>query len=273
MDFSEYFTPTSVIPNLTCSNKLDAIQELVSVLKKHRRLPDADLATERVLEREALDTTGIGHGVAIPHARLATLNRIVCALGRHPAGLDFDSIDGEPVRLIFLILYPATEAARYLFLISALTRMLLHDGLADRLLNAPEDALLDAFMETAAAYDESPEKDQAEAPDSTVLPPASLNPVVASLIRLQRLEDQRPESGRSNPALEERIEHVRSCIPATLLKHYDRLRRRGGLAVVASEGGICQGCHMQFSTSFAQTTRSTASVAKCPQCSRFLYVI
>ena len=272
MDFREYFTQTSILPNLTGSNKLDVINSMVAALRRRRRVPDAALALERVLEREALDSTGIGHGVAIPHARIPSLKRIVCALGRHREGLEFDSIDRQPVKLVFLVLYPPAETARYLFVISALSRMLLHDGLTDRLLAADDDALLDELLRTAEPY-ESHEADDQPVPTDTALPPASLNPAVSRLIRLQRLEDQRPPSGRTNPALEERITHVRSCLSDSVLRHYDKLRKRGGLAVVASEAGICQGCHMQFSTSFAQELRSMRSLARCTSCSRFLYIV
>lgn len=273
MNFSEYFTASSVVPNLTSENKLEAIQELITTVRRYRRLPDGDLITERVLEREALDSTGIGHGVAIPHARIPALNRIVCAVGRHREGLNFDSIDGGVVNLVFLILYPPKEAARYLFIISALTRMLLHDGLTERLLQAPDDRVLEALLETAAQYTDSNDVDDRTVSTATILPPTSLNPEVSRLIRLQRLEDQRPAGARTNPALETKVAHVRSCIGDRVLRQYDKLRRRGGLAIVASEAGICQGCHMQFSTSFAQELRATERLATCPSCSRYLYVV
>ena len=273
MNFRDYFTQSSVIPALSATTKLEAIQELIATVKRYRRIPDADLVGERVLEREALDSTGIGHGVAIPHARIPSLKRIVCAVGRHQAGLEFDSIDHKPVHLVFLILYPPTETAPYLFIVSSLTRMLLHDGLAERLVNAPDDALLEDFLSTADGYTENAEADTREGVASPVIPPTALTPEVSRLIRLQRLEDQRPTTGRVNPALEAKVEHVRSCISERVLTHYDKLRRRGGLGIVASEAAICQGCHMQFSTAFAQELRSTSRLPQCPSCSRFLYVL
>lgn len=273
MNFNDYFTATSIVPHLASDNKLDAIQELITTVKRYRRLQDADTITERVLEREALESTGIGHGVAIPHARIPNLNRIVCALGRHQAGLDFDSIDRAPVSLVFLILYPPNKVAPYLFIVSTLTRMLLHDGLAERLLGAADDQMLDFLLASADQYTENHEMDDRAAPEGTVLPPTALNPEVSRLIRLQRLEDQRPAGARSNAALEEKISHVRSCIGERVLQHYNKLRGRGGLAIVASEAAICQGCHMQFSTAYAQELRSTHRLATCPSCSRYLYVL
>ncbi len=273
MNFGEYFTASSILPDLTCDNKLDAIQQLITTVKRYRRLPDGEMIAERVLEREALDSTGIGHAVAIPHARIPALKRIVCALGRHKDGLDFDSIDRAPVHLVFLILYPPKEAARYLFIISTLTRMLLHDGLADRILHAPADRLLDELLTAADQYSENPTLDDRASPASSVLPPTALSPEVSRLIRLQRLEDQRPAGSRSNAALEERIAHVRSCISERVRRHYEKLRRRGGLAIVASEAGICQGCYMQFSTAYAQELRATERLATCPSCTRYLYVV
>lgn len=85
---------------------------------------DPDRVMEVVMAREQLGSTGIGHGVAIPHGRMPDLNMPVLALARHPEGIDFDSIDGEPVHIAVLLLVPDADDRQHLELLAQLARTL-----------------------------------------------------------------------------------------------------------------------------------------------------
>lgn len=109
MKLRELFTADAVSLDLEADNKDDALQELV-------RLLGLDEKSEAVLNktlkrREKLGSTGIGKGIAIPHCRSLVVSRLRLAYGRKPAGLDFKSIDGQPVHNLFLIVAPPLEVS------------------------------------------------------------------------------------------------------------------------------------------------------------------
>lgn len=109
MRLRELFTENTVKLELEATNRDEALRELVELL-------DVDEASQRTLfktlkRRENLGSTGIGKGIAIPHCRSLAVPRLHLAYGRHPAGLDFRSIDGAPVHNCFLIIAPPVEVS------------------------------------------------------------------------------------------------------------------------------------------------------------------
>lgn len=84
--------------------------------------PDQGMAV--IMEREKLGSTGIGHGIAIPHGRLPDLERPITALVRHAGGIDFDAIDGQPVHIVVVLLAPKDEDRSHLELLAGLARAL-----------------------------------------------------------------------------------------------------------------------------------------------------
>ena len=97
-------------------------------------LPDADLLYRRLLEREKLGTTALGHGVAVPHCKIAGLHEVVVAIGLFHKGIDFEAADGEPVRLLFLVVSPTASPAAHLQALAAISRWVKGDDHVARLL-------------------------------------------------------------------------------------------------------------------------------------------
>ncbi len=98
----------AIIPTVKAKDKKGVVTELVKSVKTAyglTKLSVTDVANA-VLEREKVGSTGIGRGVALPHAKTSLVNKLVGAFGRSPAGIPFDAVDGEPVYLVFLILAP-----------------------------------------------------------------------------------------------------------------------------------------------------------------------
>jgi len=85
---------------------------------------DLDAAMAVIMEREKLGSTGIGHGIAIPHGRLPDLETPITALVRHADGIDFDAIDGQPVHIVVVLLAPKDEDRSHLELLAGLARAL-----------------------------------------------------------------------------------------------------------------------------------------------------
>ncbi|HEY7529316.1 MAG TPA: PTS sugar transporter subunit IIA [Gemmatimonadota bacterium] len=94
---------------LGATSRDDALDEMVSLLRLEPRARDVLLNLLR--KREALGSTGIGSGVAIPHARSLVVDRLRVAFGRKPSGLEFGAVDGQPVRFLFLIVAPPLEVS------------------------------------------------------------------------------------------------------------------------------------------------------------------
>jgi fructose-specific phosphotransferase system IIA component len=128
---------------LEARKKNEALQELVELLHRAGRIEDPEATLGGLMEREKLTSTGIGSGIAIPHLLSPDVEQTVMAFGRKREGLRFDSVDNQPVNLIFLVVGPKHREYAHLRLLSRLSR-LLHDGsFRRRLLEAdtPEEIL------------------------------------------------------------------------------------------------------------------------------------
>ena len=107
---------------------------------------DPDTVMEVVMAREQLGSTGIGHGVAIPHGRMPDLSSPVLALGRHLEGVDFDAIDGNPVHIVVLLLVPDSEDRQHLELLAQLARNLQQESFRQQIMQADSAASIEALF-------------------------------------------------------------------------------------------------------------------------------
>ncbi|MCC6551883.1 MAG: cation:proton antiporter [Polyangiaceae bacterium] len=140
--------------DLAAASRDAAIAELTSALAARLGRPDdARRFAEAVLRREELAGTGVGDGVAFPHAEVEGLTDPALAFGRSRAGLDFDAPDGEPARLVFLLLTPPREFDRELKLLAELARLLTRDEVRRGLLDAPDER---AALACVDAVDRTP---------------------------------------------------------------------------------------------------------------------
>ncbi|MED3785050.1 fructose PTS transporter subunit IIA [Geobacillus stearothermophilus] len=126
-----------VVLEIKGTTKKDIIAELSSMLDKQGRLHDKHGFENAVLKREATSTTGIGFGVAIPHGKTDAVSVPSVVFAKHIDGVDWDSLDGEPVQLIFLIAVPESHAGNeHLKILQMLSRKLIHDDFRNALLKA-----------------------------------------------------------------------------------------------------------------------------------------
>jgi PTS system nitrogen regulatory IIA component len=229
---------------------------------------------ERVVERESFDSTGIGSGIAIPHARVNTLDGLICAVGRKKDGLEYRSIDGLPVHLIFLILYPPADSHKYLYFIASLSRLVLNENLFENVMAAPTSTSMYKALDKASdtlVHKELANNNARTDAAQTVMRGSNVD--LTLLIRLMRMENIIASEKGASEALDEKIEQVRSCVSPRILAHYDRLKRRVGQPIVAVEEDICLGCNLHLSSSFSQELRDSNTIETCPTCSRFLYAV
>lgn len=132
MDIADLITPAAVIPNLRATSKKQALQDLA---KKAAELTGQNerAVFDVLLERERLGTTGVGNGIAIPHGKLASLGRLYGVFARLERPIHFESIDEQPVDLIFLLLAPESAGADHLKALARVSRLLRDKGVCEKL--------------------------------------------------------------------------------------------------------------------------------------------
>jgi fructose-specific phosphotransferase system IIA component len=119
-----FFKEELCIFHLRSRKKQSALQEMVRHLAEHKLISDEQFIMEMLKNRESLGSTGLGNGVAFPHGRSLAIKRLTVLFARSAGGVDFDSLDGEPTKIFFLILAPSDKGAEiYLALLSELIGM------------------------------------------------------------------------------------------------------------------------------------------------------
>jgi PTS system nitrogen regulatory IIA component len=121
---SEYFQAGTVVEGLESKEKFSAIRELLKKAPIISDFRDACLIEEAAIEREKVYTTGIGRGVAVAHGKTPCVEDTIILLGISREGIDFQSMDGEPVHLLFLIANPPEKCEEYLLALSTLARLM-----------------------------------------------------------------------------------------------------------------------------------------------------
>jgi len=146
MRLTELFAPEDLILDFTPVDKWDAVGRLVDHLAKRERIPEQECSTirEAVLARERSMSTGMEHGIAIPHAAVDAIENLAVALGivRSEGGLNFESIDGQPARLVVLLVIPKAQKLLHIRTLADVARVLGKDSVREQLLGAetPEAA-------------------------------------------------------------------------------------------------------------------------------------
>ncbi len=136
MKIMDYLNEEWVIPDLQGTDKASILKELSSVLVKPCQVVSVEELLQVLLERERLGSTGIGEGIAIPHGRLKKLKEFLVCFGRSLKGVDFDSIDGKPTQLFFLVMAPENSAVENLKLLSRIVALLKEPSFKKRLISA-----------------------------------------------------------------------------------------------------------------------------------------
>ena len=135
-------TEERILMRSSASSKRALITEAASLLPSM----DPDQVLELIMAREHLGSTGIGHGVAIPHSRMPDLLEPVVTLVRHPDGIDFDAIDGQPVYIVVMLLVPDDESSQHLELLAKLARMLQQQSFREAVIQADNaQTIVDLF--------------------------------------------------------------------------------------------------------------------------------
>ena len=132
MPLTELVGPNAIVPALKVTSKKQAIQELAARAARLTGQNERGIF-ETLLQREKLGSTGVGSGIAIPHGKLAKLDKLFGLFARLDRPIDFDALDGQPVDLIFLLLAPETAGADHLKALARVARLLRDSDVARKL--------------------------------------------------------------------------------------------------------------------------------------------
>ena len=149
MDLGDLISPDGVIPSLKAKSKKQVLQELSSKAAAHTGLSERDIF-DTLLQRERLGSTGVGHGVAIPHGKLAALDDITGLFVRLDEPIDFDAVDDQPVDLVFLLLAPESAGADHLKALARISRLLREPEAVKKLRSSKGSAALYSVLTEAA---------------------------------------------------------------------------------------------------------------------------
>ncbi len=136
MKIGDILTVDSINPDLRSKTKIQALEEMVNFLLQKEKEIDKDEVLKVILEREKLGSTGIGEGIAIPHGRLKKIDHLVASFGRSIEGIDFQSMDGRPTHLFFLLIAPEDSAGTHLKILARISRLLRDNAFRKKLMEA-----------------------------------------------------------------------------------------------------------------------------------------
>ena len=124
MKLTEIIEENNIIPELKAKDKKGVLEELAAVISRHEPSIDKGALVKVLVERERLGSTGIGDGVAIPHGKMNGVSRPIISFGRSRQGLDFDSMDGQPAYLFFLLIAPEDSSSVHLQVLAKIAKIL-----------------------------------------------------------------------------------------------------------------------------------------------------
>jgi len=152
MKIMDILVTDAVILNLGVGSKNEVLAEMAGALAKVEPQIEAPRLLEVLLEREALQSTGIGDGVAIPHGKMAGLDRLVASFARSREGIDFESIDREPTHHFFLLVVPEHSGGQYLKALARISRFFRNAAFRQRLADSESlEEVIRAIEEEDAA--------------------------------------------------------------------------------------------------------------------------
>ncbi len=255
--FSDFLKPSQVVYNLKAADKIQAIEELLDVLLKQKLIKNKKPILTRIIDRERLESTAIGHGVALPHARVDTGHDIAIVVGRSEKGIDFDSIDKKDVHVIILIVWNPSIPGLFNHLFAGLAQFLRNPRFRKRLFETKTKTELYRVISEIEL--------KLPVPDDRIMSRASL------LWKLQEIEIQKKKATKAKKdELQKKADFIREELDAALLDRFDRLMERYGFAVAEFEDGACLGCFINVATGMGSAIEGSNDIYVCENCGKFL---
>ena len=151
MLLSELLTTAAINPRLKATAKREAVAELVALMESAHGLDSRGEILDRVLRREAMMSTGIGNGVAIPHGKARAVDRMLAACGVSSTGIEFDAVDAEPAHLFILLVSPESVGTPHVKVLANISRLLKEESVRRSLREADSATAFFAALKAAEA--------------------------------------------------------------------------------------------------------------------------
>lgn len=156
MNLLDIVTLECIKAPLEATDKKGVIDELVDVLASAGKVNDPATLKDAVWSREQARTTGIGHGLAIPHGKSDAVNELAMAIGRPVEPVDFAAIDGRPVKLIVLLASPTSRTSEHIQALARISKLMMQEDFRERIYTAQSpDEVYDALQEREVASSSS----------------------------------------------------------------------------------------------------------------------
>ena len=154
MKFSDFVAPDAIRSHVEAGTKEGVIREMAQALVDAGRIAAADMdgIVKAIMKREDLGSTGIGRGVAVPHTKHPSVSRLVGTVAVSPRGIDFESLDGEPVQLFFLLVSPPDRPGDHLRALENISRQLRDDSFCRLLKAAKGPVEIQQLLEEADSH-------------------------------------------------------------------------------------------------------------------------
>lgn len=276
MLISKHIAKSCVLHEMSANSKPDIIKELTHLLFEKKKLKGVGPALDQIIAREATESTGIGRGIAVPHARIPGMKNLACAVGRIPEGVDFMAIDREPVRLILLICYPPSQQTTYLNFVATAAKMFTDpDNLKKVMAADSSETMYEAIEVIEKDFDTAHEasiKKWRTDPEIEQVRDGHADLILLARLQLQEEMYKTAKTGKTR--MRARIDEIRAMVEPRILKHYDKLMKGRPPALVPVEGDTCQGCFIRLPSKFVQQVREDVEhIHTCINCSRYIYVV
>lgn len=254
--FSDYFKLGQLIFDLKSTDKVQAVEELIDVLAKQKLIRNRKMILTRLIDRENLESTALGDGIAVPHARVDSDGEISIAVGRSSEGIDFSAPDKKKVHLIIVIIWNPHLPGLFNHLFAGLAHFLRDPHFRRRIFEAKDkNVLWEALGEIELRLPQ----------DDKIVSRAGL------LKKLQDIEKKRKRASKAQmPTLKAQAELIREELDAALLTRFDKLMERYGFAVSEVDDGVCQGCNISVSTEMSSAIEGSNDIYICENCGKYL---
>lgn len=272
MDLEGFFDRKQVI-KIKATEKQLVIKELIDKLQDLNYITNKERYYAQIIHRESLENTGIGSGLAIPHARTESVSELIAIFGILEKPIDYQSIDDKPVRHVLLSIFPTELSTRYLYLIGMMARIFSNKSKRKAIESetAPSKIYSILKRESKAYFDSLSEKSSTKAgtPENLSGVPSSDLDLLIRLDSLYRLYDE----GDRNAALQKKIDTLKKLIDNRSLTYYERMRKKRENPFSIVEKNSCSGCHMEIPPFYVEHTKDRQGIHLCTHCGRFLILL
>ncbi|MBS3819252.1 PTS sugar transporter subunit IIA [bacterium] len=255
-NFSDYLKPSQIVFNLKSNDKVQSLNELLDILLEQKIIKNKELVLTRIINREKLESTAIGHGVALPHARVNTGNDIAVVVGRSKEGIDFDAIDKKKVHLVILMVWNPSLPGLFNHLFAGLAQYLRNEEFREKLFKAKDKSELYSYLSEIVL---------SISPQDKIISRANL------IKKLQEIEiSKKKATPEQREKLDKEAKLIRGELDAAILDRFDKLMEKYGYAVAEVVDGVCRGCNINVATGISSSIEGSNDIYICENCGKFL---